>query len=105
MEQTAKHDTNMAISKVVLHLLLNADEPRTRLAEVIGCHPKTIGRRLSGLHEWTAWEVALMAEHFDVPVARFYEGPGAFRDWLAHGSPRTITGYPSGSSETFPTAA
>lgn len=78
MEQTAKYDSNMAISKVVKHLLLNADEPRTRLAEVLGCHPKTIGRRLSGLHEWTAWELSLLAAHFDVPVSLFYEGPDAF---------------------------
>lgn len=86
MEQTAKYETNMAISKVVKHLLLAAEEPRTRLAEVLGCHPKTIGRRLSGMHEWTAWEVSLMAEHFDVPVARFYEGPEVLRDWLTLGA-------------------
>lgn len=78
MEQTAKYDSNMAISKVVKHLLLSTDQPRTRLAEVLGCHPKTIGRRLSGLHEWTAWELSLLAAHFEVPVALFYEGPEAF---------------------------
>lgn len=78
MDTAQKSAVNAGIGEVVRHLLLSTHQPRADLAALLGCHPKTLERRINGGYPWEAWEVGLMAAHFDVPVSLFYEGPGAF---------------------------
>lgn len=70
--------TNDKIGGVVDLLLTYRRENRLVLAALLGVSPKTLSRRIGGALGWSADEVALMAEHFDVPVSVFYEGPDAF---------------------------
>lgn len=69
--------TDDKIGRVVDLLLTYRRENRLVLAALLGVSPKTLSRRISGSLGWTAEEVALMAEHFDVPVSAFYAGPDA----------------------------
>lgn len=82
MADTTREAVNRRISGVVRHFLLDADEPRARLAEALSCHPKTLQRRLGGAYDWTAWEVAVLAVHFDVPEQVFHDGPARLMAYL-----------------------
>ncbi len=65
------------IAAVVGHLLLRSDESTSDLAAVLGVSEKTVKRRLAGSQEWTATEIAQLAQHFNVPVAILFAGPDA----------------------------
>lgn len=75
MTDAEKYNVNLRIGKVVKHLLDYREESRTELAALLGCHVKTLNRRLGGSHHWTAWEVELIATHFGVPVNFLHAGP------------------------------
>lgn len=77
MTNAEKYEINLRISKVVRHLLLDTDQSRDQLAELLGCHPKTLGRRLGGRYDWTGWEIGVLARHFGVSVAALYDGSEA----------------------------
>jgi hypothetical protein len=79
--------TSEKIGRVVDLLLTYRRENRLVLAALLGVSPKTLGRRLNGVLGWTADEIAVMAEHFDVPVSVFYDGPEA----LLAGTSRSTT--------------
>lgn len=69
--------TSEKIGRVVDLLLTYRRENRLVLAALLGVSPKTLSRRLHGTLGWSADEVALLAEHFDMPVKVFYDGPDA----------------------------
>lgn len=52
------------------------DVSHSKLAEVLGLSRASMSRRMSGDVEFSAGEVARIAEHLDVPVALLY-GDGA----------------------------
>jgi hypothetical protein len=79
--------TSEKIGRVVDLLLTYRRENRLVLAALLGVSPKTLGRRLNGVLGWTADEIAVMAQHFDVPVSVFYDGPEA----LLAGTSRSTT--------------
>lgn len=70
----AATETDVVISDVTKHMLLWRKETREVLAALLGMHPKTFNKRMAGNASWEAWEIKKMADHFGVPVSRFYEG-------------------------------
>ena len=43
-----------------------------RLGDIIGVQRGGIVRRLNGTTQWSAREIAILADHFGQPIARFY---------------------------------
>lgn len=70
-------DVDTSISGVAEQAILWRKETREQLAKVLGVSTKTLGRRIVGDKPWTAREIALMAEHFGLPISTFYQGPDA----------------------------
>lgn len=58
-------------------MLLWRRETRVQLALLLGISLRTLGRRIAGELRWEAGELQRMADHFGVPVSRFYDGPDA----------------------------
>ncbi len=82
-------NVNERIGRALDVLMTYRREKRLVVAALLGVSPKTLGRRLSGQIDWTAGEVSLLAEHFDVPVSVFYAGPDA----LLAGLNRELSSY------------
>ncbi len=83
---------NERIGRAVDMLMTYRQEKRMIVAALLGVSPKTLGRRLSGQLDWTAEEVSLLAEHFDVPVSAFYAGPDALLAGLRGKMSATLPG-------------
>lgn len=69
---------NLRIGEVTEHLRLWRKETRDEIAVLLGMSTKSLGRRISGSAPWEAWEVKTIADHFGIPVERFYEGADGF---------------------------
>ena len=66
-----------AISEVTRQAMLWRKESREQLAALLGLSLRSVARRLVGDIPWEAREIAVMAEHFGLPITTFYAGPDA----------------------------
>lgn len=90
-----RYRINRNIGQVLQQLLLATAESRGEVSSLLGIHPKTLGRRINGHHDWTAVELYVLAEHFDVGVERFYADPRLLlglspSDIISRFSPSTV---------------
>ena len=68
---------DIAISEVTRQAMLWRKESREQLSAMLGLSLRSVARRLVGDIAWEAREIAIMAEHYGLPISAFYEGPDA----------------------------
>lgn len=79
---TASHDIDGSVTAVVRILMAYTRERQSDVCEATGIPKRTFIRRMGGDGGWSASEVAALANHFDVPVTAFYDGPDhLLRTW------------------------
>lgn len=75
MQQSA--EIGRAIGEATEIVMLWRKETRQELAVLLRMSTRSLGRRITGEIPWEAWEIAAMADHYRVPIERFFGGPDA----------------------------
>lgn len=72
-QQTERHRyAEVDISAKVRSVAGEFRVSQEQLGHVLGFQRMAVVRRLNGTTQWSARELAVLADHFGVPIARFY---------------------------------